>query len=354
MVAHAAGLTVECVTVDPAEDQRWTALLDSPRAGLFHSPPWFRALADTYGLAIRARIATDAAAAPVGGFAYAELDDALGARVTSLPFTDACNPLAESRDTWLALVDLFLAGDRPVQLRCLDQPLADADARLAVSKRARWHTLTFEPGREVEAGFHDATRRAIRKAERMGVVIRRLEASEIPAFHSMHVRLRKEKYRLLAQPLTFFEALARRFGEVDGWFPLGAFAGDRLIAATVYLRWRDVLYYKFNTSALDTLEFRPNDLLVKAGIDLARSLGCRALDLGPSDDDQPGLIRFKHQFGAAERELRFLRYVPAGWRDPRADAVRALLGNLTRVLTAPEVPDALTGDAGRVLYPWFA
>jgi CelD/BcsL family acetyltransferase involved in cellulose biosynthesis len=354
-VADAARLkAVECVAVDPILDQRWTALLDSPRAGLFHSPPWFRALADTYGLAIQARIATDSSGRPVGGFAFVELDDALGARITSLPFTDACDPLAESRDCWSSLLDPFLAGNRPVQLRCLDQPFAEVDPRLTVSKRARWHSLSLDPGRDVEAGFHDATGRAIRKAERMGVVTRRLGAAEIPEFHSLHVRLRKEKYRLLAQPIGFFEALARRFGEVDGWFPLGAYAGERLIAAAVYLRWGDVLYYKFNSSAPDTLGFRPNDLLVKAGIDLARSLGCRALDLGPSDDNQPGLIRFKRHFGATERELRFLRYVPAGWHDARGDAMRSLLGDVTRVLTAPEVPDSLTRDAGRQLYRWFA
>jgi len=41
-----------------------------------------------------------------------------------------------------------------------------------------------------------------------------------------------------------------------------------------------------------------NSLLVWAGMTLGRALDCRALDLGPSDDDQPGLIRFKRQFGA--------------------------------------------------------
>ena len=199
------------------------------------------------------------------GLLFAELDDALGTRITSLPFTDACDPLAESREVWSALLNPVLGGDRPVHLRCLDNPLADQDARLTVVKRARWHTLPLEPGRDVESSFDEATRRAIRKAERAGVMIRPLADDELPALHRLHVKLRKDKYRLLAQPLAFFEAMARRFSEGGGWFPLGAFAGDRLVAATVYLRWRDVLYYKFNTSALDALGLRPNGLLVKAG-----------------------------------------------------------------------------------------
>ena len=116
---------------------------------------------------------------------------------------------------------------------------------------------------------------------------------DLAEFHRLHVALRKRKYRLLAQPFAFFEAIKHRFQEVDGWFPLGAFVDDRLVAASLYLRWGDTLYYKFNASCTRSLELRANNLLVWAGILLAQSLGCSELDLGPSDDDQPGLIRFQ-------------------------------------------------------------
>ena len=36
----------------------------------------------------------------------------------------------------------------------------------------------------------------------------------------------------------------------------------------------------------DALDDRPNDLLIWEGMELACALGCRQLDLGPSDDDQ--------------------------------------------------------------------
>jgi lipid II:glycine glycyltransferase (peptidoglycan interpeptide bridge formation enzyme) len=203
-------------------------------------------------------------------------------------------------------------------------------------------------------GFNASTRRAIRKAERSGVTIRPLEGAEgITAFHGLHVVLRKQKYRLLAQPLAFFQAISRSFREVGGWFPLGAFLGGKLIAATIYLRWADTLYYKFNASSPDSLSARPNTLLVSAGIRLAKSLGCQNLDLGPSDDNQLGLIRFKRQFGARERELRSLRYVPPGWRDEHA-AVRESLAEVTRVATSRGVPDEVTRDAGALLYRLFA
>jgi lipid II:glycine glycyltransferase (peptidoglycan interpeptide bridge formation enzyme) len=230
-----------------------------------------------------------------------------------------------------------------------------ADPRLEITKRARWHSVpvasTIETQRTALAG---PTRTAIAKAARERVETRPLE--RIEDFYWLHVTLRKRKYRLLAQPLEFFRNLERRFREVDGWHPLGAYRDGRLLAATVYLKWRDVLYYKFNASAVDELAPRPNNLLVWDGLALARRLGCRRLDLGPSDDDQPGLIRFKHHFGAEERELRFLRYTPRPKEGSEVSlgAARALLVDLTSRMTAPDLPDDVTAQAGTALYRFFA
>jgi lipid II:glycine glycyltransferase (peptidoglycan interpeptide bridge formation enzyme) len=225
-----------------------------------------------------------------------------------------------------------------------------------VTKRARWHALPLAGGAANIFERFDATaRRAVRKAQRNCVIVRPLErADDAAQFHQLHVALRKQKYRLLAQPLRFFEAIKARFEAVNGWYPLGAYVDGQLVAATVYLRWGDTLYYKFNASTPGALKLRPNNLLVLAGIDLAQSLGCGTLDLGPSDDDQPGLIRFKRQFGALEREVRFLRYVPPCWRDHQSDELRRVLAELSRLLTAPDTPDELTARAGALLYRFFA
>jgi hypothetical protein len=76
--------------------------------------------------------------------------------------------------------------------------------------------------------------------------------------------------------------------------------------------------------------------------------------LGPSDDDQPGLIRFKRYFGAAEKELRFLRYTPPEWQDERGAEARRLLGTLTELFTAPDVPDDVAARTGALLYRHFS
>ncbi len=338
--------------IDPLTDARWMDVAEMPAATLFHGRPWMEAVAATYGFPVRACLALDAAGAVAAGLPYCELDDLCGRRIVALPFTDACDPLG-SPEAVCALFAWLRARELPLQLRVLDRPLDDS---WSIAKRARWHRLDVRDSPDrLWQGLAPSLRRAVRKAEREQVTVQPLaDRAGVQEFMKLHVATRKHKYGLLAQPSLFFESLLRLFQDAGCWHALGAFAGGRLIAATIYLRWRDRLYYKFNASAREALPLRPNDLLLWKGVMLAQSLGCAQLDLGPSDDDQPGLIRFKAHTGAAEQELRFLRWTPPGWGDGRAAEARAMLRGLTRLLTAPEVPDDVSQQAGAVLYKYFA
>jgi len=347
-------VSVSCI--DPTTDPRWLTLLTARGGCVFHSPPWLNSLVDTYGFRLYAHLVVDDAGHPVAGAPFCRVSDFVGERIASLPFSDYCNPLVRSAAEWEALLREFEASGLPVSFRCLDDRTVSADARLAVVKRARWHGLDVRPDLEILwAGVAASTRRAIRKAEREGVIVRAIDDETLIAeFMRLHVALRKRKYRLLAQPGAFFEALRRRFAAVDGWFPLAACHRDRVVAVTIYLRWKDTLYYKFNASLPEALALRPNDALLWEGIRLARRLGCCRLDLGASDDDQPGLIRFKRHYGAAEREIRFLRYTPPEHAVELERHAGALLARLSQLFTESEVADDVTGCAGAALYRFFA
>jgi hypothetical protein len=71
----------------------------------------------------------------------------------------------------------------------------------------------------------------------------------------------------------------------------------------------------------------------------------RALDLGPSDDNQPGLIRFKREFGAAERELRFLASQGVKQCDQIGRRVRQRVTQLAGICRKTDGPGTV-----RVLY----
>lgn len=341
--------------VEPCTDPGWASLAAGPSAGLFHSPPWLRALVDAYGFPLRAWIAADGAGKPAGGVAFCELDDLAGRRVVCLPFSDCADPLFASPAVWQVLFAHLRSAEVPVHLRCLFEDRVQPVEGLSIAKQAPWHRISVT-GNEDELWRRIAppARRSIRRAERAGVEIRPLHGdADRDAFHCLHVALRKRKYRLLAQPARFLAALEHRFEAGSGWQSLAAELDGRMIAGTIYLRWGDVLYYKFNASEIDALAVRPNHLLVWAGMRLAKRLGCTALDLGPSRSDQPGLVRFKRSFGAEELRLRFLSWTPPGWRQAEPSGTHRLR-EVVELLTSPELPDELTARGGAALYRFLA
>ncbi len=346
-------MSVACI--DPLCDPRWRALLDRPSASLFHSPAWLGALADAYGLQPRAFVVLDEQGQAVAGLPFCRVDDLLGHRVISLPFSDYCDPLVGAAADWPLLFEAVARLSLPARLAWREISDMDAGGRLEVINRTCWHGIDLGPELEQLWGhLAPSSRRAVRKAERENVRVETL-ADEvlIPEFMRLHVRLRKWKYRLLAPPVGFFEAIRSRLAATGDWHPLAAVQGGRVIAVTIYLRWRDTLYYKFNASALGALASRPNDALLWEGIRLGKRLGCRRLDLGRSDDEQPGLIRFKRQYGAEQGEIRSMRYVPPGGTAPPSEA-RALLDRMTELLTDPAVPDEISARVGAQLYRFFA
>ena len=344
-------------SVDPLSDPLWRHLASLPSASVFHSPPWIATLKDCYDFEPRAHVVVDDANAVLGGIAFCVVDDAFGRRLVSLPFSDACDPLLVDVMAWPMLRERLAQHKLQVAMRLLDTSFLGGDAAFEVTKRARWHTLDIgDPLETIGERFACATRRAIAKAKRAGVTVRPLVGEAgVASFMKFHVRLRKHKYRLLAQPWRFFSAIAERFEATGGWHMLGAWHGDTLLAATIYLRWGETLFYKFNASEQGSgLALRPNNLLVWAGIALAKELGLKTFDFGPSDDDQPGLIRFKDGFGTAKRELRFVAWRPTGAKLEERPEIRSVLGEMTRLFTAPAVADDATEAAGAKLYRLFA
>src|SRR5207249_9174082 len=120
------------------------------------------------------------------------------------------------------------------------------------------------------------------KSERAGLTVRVAESvQELRFFFEMHLKVRKYKYGLLAQPYSFFQNIWRQFVDANHGFLLLAIHEDKIVAGDFFLDWKDTLYYKFNASLHDDLYSRPNDLLIWEGIKRDRSgvVGIGILDL---------------------------------------------------------------------------
>jgi CelD/BcsL family acetyltransferase involved in cellulose biosynthesis len=313
-------------------------------------------LTDTYGWAISAYVLLDDRGEPKAGIPYCRITDMLGDRIVALPFSDYCDPLVNDAECWRSLIDRLVPEQRPINVRCLHNDLPLGDERFALVKQAKWHRLDLRPELDALWGaMHDSTHRAIRKSQRENLEVRVAQSEqELRTFFEMHLKVRKYKYGLLAQPYSFFQNIWRHFVDRQQGFLLLAISEDKIVAGDFFIEWKDTLYYKFNASLPGDLSHRPNDLLIWEGIQHGRNRGRAYLDFGLSDIDQEGLVRYKRKFGTEEKTISFLRHEPNGGPTPAEKEMRALLGKLTNRFTNQLVPDSVTEQAGEDLYRLFS
>jgi CelD/BcsL family acetyltransferase involved in cellulose biosynthesis len=341
------------LSVDPRFDPRWLQLVSGSGGSLFTSPPWLTAISETYGFVPSGRVLIDSPGTPVAGLAWMDVDDLRGQRRLALPFSDRGDPVVADTEAWSAVSADAFAGDVPFQLRCLDTSPAVGDPRFLTSGEAAWHETRLDRSpEELHAALRPQARRNIAAAQRAGVRVQlSREVDAVLEYHRLHVVLRKNKYRLLAQPREFFEQLHKAFSSGDAIQTALAMVDGRPVAGAVYLVWGDTVYYKFGASLAEYLPLRPNDAIHWALIHWAQDRGLRALDWGLSDLDQPGLCAYKRNWASVEGRIRTLATVEVA-SAPRAD-VQETLHALTDLLTDPSVPDDITDRAGAVLYRLF-
>jgi CelD/BcsL family acetyltransferase involved in cellulose biosynthesis len=334
----------------------WQTLVVKTESSVFHSPSWIQVLTDTYGWEASAYVIVDEAGEPCAGIPLCRIADMFGERIVALPFSDYCDPLIRDAESWRVLIEKLLPEQVPITLRCLHNDVPLSDKRFSLVKQAMWHRLDLRPDLEVLwKTMHDSTHRAIRKSEREGLTVRMAESEpELRVFFEMHLKIRKYKYGLLAQPYSFLQNIWRHFVEPQHGFLMLAIHEDKIVAGDFFLEWKDTLYYKFNASLHDDLSHRPNDLLIWHGIQEGKKRGLTYLDFGLSDIDQEGLIRYKRKFGAEEKTISFLNHSPNGGPTRAQKEMKELLGKLTARFTDHMVPDQITEKAGEDLYRLFS
>jgi hypothetical protein len=348
-------MTILCV--DPVTDASWRQLIEKhPKSCVFHTPDWAQVLTDTYGFRVEACIEVDSSSQVQAGVHFCHLQDMRGERIVSLPFSDFCDPLVDNLEQWQRLAEYLLTRFCcTTTVRCLHQQAPLDDERFDVVKEARWHGLDLRP--EIGClwnGLHSSARRAIRKAQQDGVEVHCASQSDLREFYDLHLGIRKYKYHMLAQPYTFFENIWHQFVDKGTGFLLIAVFRGAIIGGAAFLKWRDTLTYKFSATNPDFQAHRPTDLLIWEGIQLAKSLNCKDIDFGLSDDDQDGLIRFKRKFATQEKSISFLSCSPTSGTTAQEEQARNLFPRLTSLFTNRAVPDRITEQAGDLLYRFFA
>jgi len=344
---------VKLYQIDPLCDRRWAQLVEQhPNASLFHTPEWLRALQATY------------AYEPVG-FTDADPEQPLrsallfcrvrswmtGPRLVSLPFSDHCEPLVESRDTLGRMLDVLqtrLSSEgRYIEMRPLT---AVAGARGFVpSSEYCLHTVNLRADLPaVFEGFHrNHVQRSIRKAERLGVRIDAGRHSELlDIFYSLHTITRR-RHGVPVQPRSWFQNVIDSLG--DRVVVHVAKHEGRPVAAIVTAAHKRTLVYKYGCSDVASNRLGAMSFLFWRAIQKAKEQGLEELDLGRTDLDNPGLLAFKDHLGGTRRALTYYRCSVKGGK-PRASAWTPAIARQAYAL----VPKRIQVSLSRAFYRHFA
>jgi len=337
--------------IDPLADERWAEFLERhPQASVFHTPGWLRALQKTYGYGPVVFTSAPPGEPLSDGIAFCRVASWLtGRRIVSLPFSDHCEPLADSPQATAELLarlqqQVEADGWRQIEIRPrMARP--EGVAEFAAAESYWLHEIDLRPGTaELFEQMHkDGIQRKVKRAEREGL---REEIGRSPEllrqFYALMGRTRK-RHQLPPQPMAWFRNLVECLGEQLEIRV--ARRGEQPVASLLTLRFRDTVIYKYGASDERFHNLGGMPFLLWRTIEDAKKSGARLLDLGRTDLDNEGLATFKDRLGATRRKITY-------WRSP-AEAARAT-ANGWKMRVAKRVftylPAPVARAAGNFLY----
>lgn len=346
--------SVELRQVDPLCDQRWPDLVSRSNASsLFHSREWLVALQRTYGYEPVVFTASPEGA-PLGeGLLFCRVNSWMtGKRLVSLPFSDHCEPLVDDPTVLVAMLESLkrLVGreGRYIELRPVQA--TSLPAGFQVSASFCLHAIDLRPDLDhIFSGFHKShTRRAVKKAQRIGVAIEAERSTgSLEVFYALHTMTRR-RHDMPVQPFEWFQNLQESFK--DRLTVYVARLDGRPVAAILTLVHKRRLVYKYGCSDVRYNSSGATSALFWRAIRDAKAADLSELDLGRSDLEDDGLQAFKDHLGGTRRTLDYYRYSAgastSGWRQRLTPTV---------MHTAQAfVPRAIKTRAGSSFYKHFA
>jgi hypothetical protein len=152
--------------------------------------------------------------------------------------------------------------------------------------------------------YRSEVRRAIRKAQRNGLSVRRATSrEEVEIFYRLYLSSMERNRAAAKYPRQWFYALYDvliRQGKANIFF---AAKRDQYTAGVVLIYSSDSVHYLHNGSEKTYLESRPNDLIVDQIIQDSLKEGKATLDFMGSDADDLPLLRFKEKWGSQSVDL---------------------------------------------------
>ena len=275
-----------------------------------------------------------------------------GKRGVSLPFTDACEPLFSDPTDLDALYESAFSIGLQRNWRTLEiRSGAGFSKTETPSLRHYTHHLDLQKDpQELFSQFSSSNRRAIRKAERSDLEVKRSQSLEsLNSFYSL-LCLTRKRHGLPPQPWSFFKAIHQHILSRDQGSLFIALHKSKPIAGALFLHQGQKAIYKFGASDERRRSLRPNNLLMWKAIEWLEQQGYQQLDFGRTSLDHSGLRHFKQSWGTSEQILPYFRHnLKSQTIETQSDATN---GWHTRIFQHLPIP--ISRIIGKILYKHVA
>ena len=337
--------------VKPLEDPRWITLsLEHPKASVFHSMEWLRALQKTYGYEPLAYTSTPPGAPLNNAVVFCRVNSWLtGQRLVSLPFSDHCEPLVDSLDQLNDLLAPALQELHDEKIKYIDiRPLSLSFSGTTEGAESYFlHLLDLRPTLdELYRKLHgDSIRRKIQRAEREKLTMEVGSSEEIlEEFYSLHV-ITRQRQQLPPHPLKWFRNVLTCLG-ADAQIHIARKDGSA-IASILTLAHKQKMVYKYGCSDAHSHNLGGMQFLFWHLIRHSKETGFVELDFGRSECTNTGLVTFKDRWGTKRQLITYLRYPP---RQPSAEQDPSIFVKLGKKVFS-HCPQGVLRLAGNLLYP---
>jgi GNAT acetyltransferase-like protein len=310
-----AGMAV-AKEVDPLHDLGWESLVrNHPAATVFHTKGWLEALQRTYGYEPIVLTSTLGKEPFNNGLVLCKVSSwATKRRLVSLPFSDHCQPLIDDQNLLIKI--LASLRRRTVEKRCAYvelrprvaiDPEVESLCGLQVSDEYCLHVLDLRPPLDVLfKELHRSLKQKLNRAHREKLIIREGHTDALlQDFYRLMIMTRRRHGRP-PQPFVWFRNLITCLG--DRLTLRVAFKNKMPIASVLLLKHNKTIVYKYGCSEAAFHNLGGMGLLLWHTIQVAKEEGFEEFDLGRSDLDNVGLIKFKDHLGAKRTVPSYYKY----------------------------------------------
>ncbi|SRR6266851_760160 len=340
--------------IDPTKDKRWSDLVERhPKASVFHAVGWLEALRNTYGYDPVAFTTSSPSGELNNGFVFCRVNSWLtGRRLVSLPFSDHCEPLCDSRDDLNFLIcylqtTMEYQGLRYLEVRPANGNFGQTSETNGFRRAAMYYLHVLDLRRELDEVFgsfeKDSVQRRIHRADRAGLTEKCGRSDYfLKEFYALFVKTRG-RHRLPPTPYTWFRNLVQFCG--NALEIRLAYRANTPISAILTLRCKDVVYYKYGCSDAQFNRFGAIPWLLWRAIASAKLNGASEFDMGRTEEQNAGLLAFKNRWVPQPRRLVY-------WRFPETASLDLVNGwklEMAKRLFS-FMPDRLRTIAGRFIY----